>query len=102
MSEEKKILGDLENLDDTVRKKIINHRLEVEDNIYKNTWKSCCMEMDRRAVQYFTQIVIICSCMGFSIYQLLENDSCEAQQSYIGLLTLLIGILLPNPKFKEV
>ena len=85
----------------SMEKKILEHRLEVEDNVYSNTWKSCCIEMDRRAVQYFTQIAIIGGTMAFSTTQLYRNETCEAQQAYLGLLTMLIGILIPNPKFND-
>jgi len=57
--------------------------------------------MDRRAIQYFTQLGIISSVMAFSIFQLNRLDSCEGQQAYLGLLTLLIGVLIPNPKFND-
>tara|TARA_R110000796_G_scaffold77688_3_gene173592 strand:+ start:487 stop:834 length:348 start_codon:yes stop_codon:yes gene_type:complete len=77
------------------------HRFKIEDDKYKDTWKSCCMVLDRRAVQYFTQISIIAGTMGFSIAQLYRNDTCEGQQTYLGLLTMLIGILIPNPKFND-
>ena len=77
------------------------HRFKIEDDMYKDTWKSCCMILDRRAVQYFTQITVIGGTMAFSIAQLYRNDSCEGQQAYLGLLTMLIGILIPSPKFND-
>ena len=85
----------------SIERKILEHRFKVEDDKYKDTWKSCCMVLDRRAVQYFTQIIIIGGTMAFSITQLYRNDTCEGQQAYLGLLTLLIGILIPNPKFND-
>jgi hypothetical protein len=81
--------------------KILEHKFKVQDDKYKDTWDSCCLTLDRRAVQYFTQIIIIGSTMSFSISQLYRNETCEGQQAYLGLLTLLIGILIPNPKFSE-
>jgi hypothetical protein len=77
------------------------HRFKIENDKYKDTWVSCCMVLDRRAVMYFTQIVIIGGIMLFSIAQLYRNETCEAQQAYLGLLTMLIGILIPNPKFND-
>jgi hypothetical protein len=77
------------------------HRFKVEDDIYKDTWKSCCMVLDRRAVMYFTQIVIIGGTMSFCISQLYRDGTCETHQTYLGLLTMLIGILIPNPKFND-
>ena len=98
--EEKKEMQPI-NRSSTVDMKILEHRMKIEDDKYKDTWKSCCMVLDRRAVQYFTQISIIAGTMGFSIAQLYRNDTCEGQQTYLGLLTMLIGILIPNPKFSD-
>jgi hypothetical protein len=81
------------------QKRILQHKMDIEDEKYANTWTSCCVTLDRRAVQYFTQIVIIGGAMCFSILQLYRNESCENQQAYLGLLTLLIGLLMPSPKF---
>ena len=85
---------------ESVERRILDHALKAEDTHADNTWKSMCLEMDRRAVQYFTQISIIGSVMIFCIFKLTTDTSCVAQQAYTGLLTLLIGILAPSPKFK--
>ena len=73
---------------------------QVDDGPGDNTWKSCCLSMDRRAVQYFTQLMVISSVMSLCIYKLSTDSSSEVQTSFTGLLTLLIGILCPSPKFK--
>lgn len=77
------------------------HRFKIEDEQYKDRWESCCLVLDRRAVQFFTQIAIIAGTIGFCIIQLYKNETCETQQTYIGLLTMLIGILIPGPKFSD-
>jgi hypothetical protein len=64
-------------------------------------WRSMCLTMDKNAVQYFTTIGIITGIMGFAIYKLSTNESCESQTAYMGLLTLLLGILSPSPVFKS-
>ena len=84
----------------SVQRRILDHALKAEDTQAENTWKSMCLEMDRRAVQYFTQISVIGGVMIFCIFKLTTDTSCVAQQAYTGLLTLLIGILAPSPKFK--
>ena len=85
----------------SVQRRILDHALKAEDTQAENTWKSMCLEMDRRAVQYFTQISIIGGVMIFCIFKLTTDTSCVAQQAYTGLLTLLIGILAPSPKFNK-
>jgi hypothetical protein len=104
MEEIKMEEGELETLttrSPSVQKTILQHRMDIEDEKYRNTWTSCCVTLDRRAVQYFTQIAIIGGSMCFSISQLYRNQSCENQQAYLGLLTLLIGLLMPAPKFNN-
>ena len=75
--------------------------MKKDDEKHNDEWKSCCITMDRRAVQYFTQIFIICGIMIFNIYQLLNIIECPSQVQYMSLLTFLIGILIPNPKFNK-
>ena len=104
VEEEKKQVGpNLNRSSTSIKLKILEqeHRFKIEDDKYKDTWVSCCMVLDRRAVMYFTQIAIIGGTMAFSIAQLYRNASCEGQQAYLGLLTMLIGILIPNPKFSD-
>ena len=83
------------------KSKIIDKNIDIAERRYKNEWKSCCVVLDRRAVQYFTQIIIIVGTMAFSLYQLTSLTDCEGQQAYLGLLTLLIGLIIPNPKFQD-
>lgn len=84
----------------SAQNRILEHRLKAEDMENENTWKSMCLVMDKRAVQYFTQVMAIFSVMVLCIYKLATDPSCEAQQVYTGLLTLVIGILAPAPTFK--
>ena len=79
----------------------LQHEFKIEDEKNKNEWKSCCLVIDKRAVMYFTQIGIISGAMIFAIYQLINVEDCPSQQAYLGLLTMLIGILVPQPKFHE-
>ena len=84
----------------TTSRRVLEHTIQTENVNQDNTWKSCCLLMDRRAVQYFTQVTVISGVMVFCIYELATNATCEAQTAYTGLLTLLIGVLVPSPKFK--
>ena len=65
-----------------------------------NIWKSCCLSMDKRAVQYFSQLAVISAAMGLCIFKLAIDPSQETQVSYTALLTLMIGVIVPSPKFK--
>lgn len=83
-----------------IKEKILEHNLKKEDLEHNDTWTSCCMRVDRRAAQYFTQMFIIVGVMTFSIAQLVRLDDCKSQP-YMGLLTMLIGLVLPSPVIKK-
>ena len=76
----------------------LEERRNRQDHELNDRWESCCLTVDKRMMQYITQITIICGVMLFSIYQLVSNDSCEAQTAYMGLLTLLLGLIIPTPR----
>ena len=64
-------------------------------------WRSCCgMKLDKRVVLFFSQFLIAMMIISFSLYQLNKSNDCNHNQLYLGLLTLIIGIFLPNPKVK--
>ena len=73
--------------------------IDIPEN--DNTWKSCCMLIDKRAVQYFSQLFICVGVMTFCIIQLVRLDSCHDQATYHSLLTFILGCILPNPKFNK-
>jgi hypothetical protein len=72
--------------------------LEVKD-LDDRTWKSGCMEMDKKAVVFFATLAISLIMIAFCIFQLTTSKSCEAQQAYMGLLTLVLGIWIKSPSF---
>lgn len=80
---------------------IIKHKIKLEEDENGNTVESCCVKLDRRAVQYFTQIIIISIVLFFSMAMLTNNGSCENQRPYTCLLSLMLGLIIPNPKFKK-
>ena len=79
----------------------MEHKIEMDEKEQENTWRSCCYDCNKNAVMYFTTISIIVGIMVFCIYKLSTNESCENQTAYMGLLTLLLGILSPSPVFKK-
>jgi hypothetical protein len=93
--------------DSTIQRRTLEHKIDVENEENKNRWRSCCLDVDRRAVQYFSQLAIIAGTMCFCIYQHIEIPSCEGQQAYIGLLTInfeisISGALLPARDGREI
>lgn len=75
---------------------------KLEKKIYlENTYKSCCLTVDKRALQFFSQLTISLIIIAFSIYQLITSKSCEKDSLYSGFLTLVIGTWLPQPTIKK-
>jgi len=93
-------------LSPVIKNRIIEQKLDLKkeraEHDMNDTW-GCCSgsKIDKRATVYFTQISIIVLTLAFCIYQLINLDSCEAQTTYIALLTLLIGLVFPSPVIKQ-
>jgi hypothetical protein len=82
----------------TIRLNHIPPRMERERSISR-VWHSCLgCDTDRDLTVYIVQMGIIVMLMVFCTYQLIHITECSSQQSYLGLLTLMIGIVCPNPK----
>ena len=72
--------------------------LKLKKEKYDDLWHSCCgLTLDRRATLFFSQLSIAISVIGFCIWQLLHSHTCEKDALYSGLLTLVIGVYLPQP-----
>lgn len=88
-----------------LRNRMMEDRLAAKkaarEHELNGVWRSCCFQADVKAIQYFTQVLIITCVMSLCVYQLITNASCEAQTGYMGLLTLLLGLLVPAPRIKQ-
>ena len=63
-------------------------------------WKCCCFSATKGLIQFtvetfFSLIVII-----FCIIQLILLMDCESQQLYSGILSFVLGILIPQPNIR--
>ncbi len=61
---------------------------EFERNNY---WKSCCIQVDRRAVKFFSQLIISLLIIVFCLFQLYNIPKCDAGE-YLSLLTMILGV----------
>ncbi len=65
----------------------------------RSEWKSCCLTIDRHAAMFFTQsitlkgVIILGGCL-----LAFKQNSKEESTTYISMISLCIGILIPNPK----
>ncbi len=67
----------------------------------KTEWRSCCLSADKHFIMYLTQIGLILLIMSFCIAQLLVKPDCTSQTAYTGLLTMLIGLVIPSPAIRK-
>ena len=77
--------------------------VEIEKDLIKteNTYRSCCLTSDKRALQFFSQFTLCVGVLLFSMYKLINSNECEETQVYIGLITMIIGIYIPQPVIKK-
>ena len=64
-------------------------------------WTSCCVRLDKRAVVYFTQLVLGVTIIGFCIGMLVSYQDCNTFARWSPLLSFTIGVFLPGPKMRE-
>lgn len=73
-------------------------KVEQELINVENNYRSCCLTVDRRALQFFTQLGVSLIVMTLCIYNLvIHHDDCDSNQVYMGLLTMIIGVYIPTP-----
>ena len=65
-----------------------------------NKWSCCCFShtTDSRLIRFLGQYLILFMVFVFTLTMLFNAESCEDVQGYMSLLTLLLGIIIPNPK----
>lgn len=91
-----------ERVIDITREQSINRR---KDEKIRREWRSCCLIFDKDFCRFFTQLGILCATMTFCAIQLTKihqgTDECNAKSNtYIGILTMCLGIIIPSPKLK--
>ena len=83
----------------SIDKKIVDHAIEIENKHSDTNIKTCCNRTsDSRLLKFIATFSITSIIIIFSCYQLSKPDiSCPDQNTYVGLITLLIGIWLKSP-----
>lgn len=89
----------------TTTLKIIDreHKYDVEDFKLRNTWNSCCLNLDSRCINFIGRFTISLSCIGFSMFQISRlNDPCDGHLPlYTSIITLVLGYWLSPNNSKE-
>lgn len=69
----------------------------------ENYFQICCFEKrtDKRLIIFCSQFIIGLIIITFCLFKLYGDLDCGDDSKYIGLLTMIIGIFLPNPKITK-
>lgn len=94
-----------------------NEAVDIEDQVLERReeigfrrrtfWKSCCgTVIDRRAIQFFVQVVIGSGVMLFcmaKIWQAVPLHGCTGEDTtvYFSLLSALVGFYIPSPSMNK-
>ena len=66
-----------------------------------NVLKSCCFEIDKRALQFCAALLITIMVILFAMMQLSKDLDCATQNLYVGIITLVLGVWLPAPQLRR-
>jgi hypothetical protein len=80
---------------------MLETKVDINNNKIENTWTSCCFNLDKRAVGFFTQVIFSASIVTFCIIILITNQDCATFSRYSPLLTLVVGVWLPSPRINN-
>ena len=85
----------------TIRAPIALVRAESEGTVAARNyvWRSCCLDMDSRALLFFSQLVISLIVLVFCIYEIAVLD--DAQWAKM-TGTFILGVWLPSPQGQQI
>ena len=88
-------------------KKLKQVEISIKEKEYDNKLNSCCSgSTDKRLLEVGFKMSIIAVVLVFSLVMIAINsvsrDSCNSFNSlYMSMVTLIIGVFIPNPKIKN-
>jgi hypothetical protein len=82
--------------DISIHEKEIQHRIARDEEDSQNIWTSCCVKLDRRAVQFFSGLAVSLIILGMAIVKILTNN--DGSGVYLNLVILILGIFSPSPQ----
>jgi len=92
MSEEERVELKIDTPNNLSHSGLSDTEKEFRRKIY---WKSCCFDLDRRAVKFFSQLSISLIVVIFSLYQLHKEKNTDI---YLSLLTMILGVYVEAPR----
>ena len=70
--------------------------MEIEDKHY--SWSCCCFNTptDSRLLKFCSIYVLLLQVFIFCIFMLYNSTDCTTDSTYLGLLTFIIGLIIPT------
>jgi hypothetical protein len=84
-----------------MRKRELEHRIDLEEKAADNIWQASCLKLDRRCLIFVNQVMFGLILCFFCMYKLSRDMSTEEQMVYLSLLSTITAIFLPSPNIKE-
>jgi hypothetical protein len=83
---------------------LIQHKIAVEDDerkfTHENTYKSCCLIIDKRAATFFIGSSFCALVLLFCLVQLSLNPDCSTYAKYSSIMMFLVGVYIPQPQLR--
>lgn len=73
--------------------------MEAKEFEQEYIYRSCCIAVDKRALDFFCKIFIIFSVLIFSFYNLATNT--DHAEIYFSLISSIISLFMTPPKLKN-
>ncbi len=84
----------IENKIDVAKNELPPELKDEDDTI---VWRSGCFQLNKGFVKFASSFIIALLLLTFSIYSLVTIEKGEDKSLYISLITLILGVYLPNP-----
>ena len=81
-------------------KRVLEHKINVEDNDLENHWDSCCSKTgrtDRRLIEFSARFFLSVVMMSVSVYAILTADECDSIVPFwCSIISFVLGLNTPN------
>jgi hypothetical protein len=75
---------------------LVEQKLDPNDTIY---WKSCCFIISKPMLKFVSTFVISLCVLTLCCVQIVDKEITD-KSLYVSLLTLLLGVYIPQPSLK--
>ena len=80
----------------------LDYKIQNEERLFSQEYiyRSCCLQVDKRVLDYVCKLLVIVSVLIFCIYKLSVDDSNGPREVYFSLLSSIITLFINPPKIE--